>query len=109
MVFGCQPNAQHPNWRTRVSLFVWNFTLALSSFRDPASSYATPGITLEIMGSPKYYKLEIPVGRNICPSETNSCGFNGLQLHLIEDLVVTHITEKTNWMVYVQMFGCRTD
>jgi hypothetical protein len=80
MGLGCQPNAQYPTWRTSVSLFVWNLPLALSSFGDPASNYATAGIALEIMGSPKYYKLEILFwgGGSICPSEANIFGLNGL-------------------------------
>jgi hypothetical protein len=53
MGLGCQPNAQHPTWRNRVSLFVWKLTLTLSSFGDPASSYATAGSALKIMESPK--------------------------------------------------------
>jgi len=62
MGLGCQPSAQHPTWRIRVSLFVWNLTLALSGFGDTASSNANAGIALEIMGSPEYYnKSEIPV------------------------------------------------
>jgi len=62
MGLGCQPNAQHLAWRTRVSLFVWNLTLPLSSFGDPAISYATAGTAVKIMGSPKYdNKLEIPL------------------------------------------------
>jgi hypothetical protein len=48
---GCQPNAQPPAWRTRVSLLVWNLTLDLSGFGDPASSYATASIALEIIGA----------------------------------------------------------
>jgi len=68
MGLGCQPNAQHPTRRTRVSLFVWNLPLALSSFGDPAINYATAGIALEIMGSPKYYsKLEILLGGKYLP------------------------------------------
>jgi len=51
-----------------VSLFVWNLPLALSSFGDPAINYATAGIALEIMGSPKYYsKLEILLGGKYLP------------------------------------------
>jgi hypothetical protein len=46
-------NAQPPTWRTRVSFFVWNLTLDLSGMEDPASSYITTGIALEIMGSHK--------------------------------------------------------
>jgi hypothetical protein len=42
----CQPNAQPPIWRTRVSLFVWNLTLDLSGMGGPASSYAVQCICL---------------------------------------------------------------
>jgi hypothetical protein len=72
MGLGCQPNAQPPTWRTRVSLFVWNPTLALSSLGDPSSSYATAGIALEIIVSPKPHyqdKVETPSGGSIGPSE----------------------------------------
>jgi hypothetical protein len=48
---GCQPNAQPPSWRTRVSLLVWNLTLDLFGLGDPASSYATAGIALGIVGA----------------------------------------------------------
>jgi hypothetical protein len=56
---GCQPNAQPPTWRTRVSLLVWNLTLDLSDLGDPASSYATAGIAFEITGlySPSLYYI----------------------------------------------------
>jgi hypothetical protein len=37
---GCQPNAQPPTWRTRVSLLVWNLTLDLSGLGDPTTSTA---------------------------------------------------------------------
>jgi hypothetical protein len=50
---GCQPNAQPPTWRTRVSLLVWNLTLDLSGLGGPASSYATAGIVREIIGARK--------------------------------------------------------
>jgi hypothetical protein len=53
---GCQPNAQPPTWRTRVSPLVWNFTLDLSGLGDPASSYATAGIALEIIGARKPHR-----------------------------------------------------
>jgi hypothetical protein len=35
------------------SFFVWNLTLDLSGMGDPANSYITTGIALEIMGSHK--------------------------------------------------------
>jgi hypothetical protein len=62
---GCQPNAQPPTWRTMVSLLVWNVTLDLSGLGDPASSYATAGIDLEIIGARKPHrhdKTETPRG-----------------------------------------------
>jgi hypothetical protein len=37
----CQPHAQPPTWRTRVSLFVWVIIFDLSCMGAPASSYAT--------------------------------------------------------------------
>jgi hypothetical protein len=51
MGLGCQPNAQPPTWKTRVSLFVWILTLDLSSLGDLTSGYATAGIALDIIGS----------------------------------------------------------
>jgi hypothetical protein len=62
---GCQPNAQPPTWRTRMSLLVWNLTLDLSGLGDPASSYATTGIALEIIVARKPHrhdKAETPPG-----------------------------------------------
>jgi hypothetical protein len=62
MGLGCQPNAQLP---TRVSLFIWNLTLDLSSLGDPGSSYATAGIALEIIGAHKPHchdKMVTPLG-----------------------------------------------
>jgi hypothetical protein len=50
------PNPQPPTWRTRVSLSVWNLTLDLSGLGDPASSYATAGIALEIIGARKPHR-----------------------------------------------------
>jgi hypothetical protein len=44
----CQPHAQPPIWRTRVSLLVWAITFDLSGKGDPTSSYATAGIALRI-------------------------------------------------------------
>jgi hypothetical protein len=48
-VWGCQPYAQPPTWRTRVPLLVRVFTFDLSGKGDPASSYATAGIALRII------------------------------------------------------------
>jgi hypothetical protein len=62
---GCEPNTQPPTWRTRVSLSVWNLTLDLSGLGDPASSYATVGIALEMIGARKPHrhdKAETPPG-----------------------------------------------
>jgi hypothetical protein len=75
---GCQPNAQPRTWRTRVSLLVWNLTLDLSGLGDPASSYATAGIALEIIGTRKphrYDKAETPPGGNTLFSYPKSYGF----------------------------------
>ena len=49
MGWGCQPHAQFPTWRTRVSLLVWVITFDLSGKGDPTSSYATAGIALRII------------------------------------------------------------
>jgi hypothetical protein len=46
------PNPQ-PGGPGCVSLLVWNLTLDLSSLGDPASSYATAVIALEIIGARK--------------------------------------------------------
>jgi hypothetical protein len=51
-----------------VSLLVWNLTLELSGLGDPASSYATAGIALEIIGTRKPHrhdKAETPTGGHI--------------------------------------------
>ena len=37
-VWSCQPHAQPPTWRTRLSLFVWVITLDLSDMGGPTSS-----------------------------------------------------------------------
>jgi hypothetical protein len=47
-----------------VSLLVWNLTLDLSGLGEPASSYATAGISLEIIVARKLHrhdKLFFPV------------------------------------------------
>jgi hypothetical protein len=66
-VWGFQPQAQPPTWRTRVRLLVWVSTFDLSGKGDPASSYATAGIALRIIWPRKphhYLKVGIPsVGR----------------------------------------------
>jgi hypothetical protein len=70
---GCQPNAQPPTWRTRVSLLAWNLTLDLSGLGDPASSYITAGVALEIIGARKPHhhdKAETPPGRKVCNKNT---------------------------------------
>jgi hypothetical protein len=60
MVWGYQPHAQPPTWRTRVPLFVWVITFDLSGKGDPASSYATADIALRIVWprKPHYYVKE---------------------------------------------------
>jgi hypothetical protein len=53
-VWGCQPNAQPPTWRTSVSLFVWLLPLDLSGLDAPNSSYATAaGVALRVSGALK--------------------------------------------------------
>ena len=42
---GVEPHARPATWRARVSLLVWVITFDLSGKGDPASSYATAGIT----------------------------------------------------------------
>jgi hypothetical protein len=62
--WGCRPHAQPPTWRTRVSLFVWNFTLDLSGLGDPASRYSTAGLALGFIGTHKpqhHDKVETPL------------------------------------------------
>jgi hypothetical protein len=61
--WGCQPHAQPPNWRTRVSPFIWVITLDLSGMGAPASSKTTAGIALRVIWPRKprhYVKVEIP-------------------------------------------------
>jgi hypothetical protein len=65
MGLGCQPNAQPPTWRTRVSLFVQILMLDLSSLGHITSGYATAGVALNIIGSHKplhHGKVETPSG-----------------------------------------------
>jgi hypothetical protein len=49
MVWGCQPHAQPPTWRTRVTLLVWVITFDLSDKGDPASRYAIADLALRII------------------------------------------------------------
>jgi hypothetical protein len=49
MGWGCQPHAQPPTWRSRVSLFVWVITFDLCGMGDPISSYATASKALRII------------------------------------------------------------
>ena len=37
-VWGCQPHAQPPTWRTRVSIFVWVIALDLFGMEGPTSN-----------------------------------------------------------------------
>jgi hypothetical protein len=63
MVWGCQPHAQPPTWRTRVPLLVWAITFDLSDKWDPASSYTTAVTALSIIWPRKprhYVKVGIP-------------------------------------------------
>jgi hypothetical protein len=63
MMWGCQPHAQPPTWRTRVSLFFWLLPFRLSGMGDPTSSYATAGIALRVSGTLKPHhhdKVETP-------------------------------------------------
>jgi len=46
---GCQPRAQPPPWKSRVSFFVWVITFDLSGMGGPIGSYATTSITLTII------------------------------------------------------------
>jgi len=59
----CQPHAQPPNWRTRVSLFVWVNTFDLSGTWCHTSSFTTARIALRIIWPCKphhYVKVGIP-------------------------------------------------
>jgi hypothetical protein len=61
-VWGCQPHAQPPTWRTSVSLFVWLLPLGLSGLGGPTRSYATAGRALRVSGALKphqHVKVEI--------------------------------------------------
>ena len=64
----CQPHAQPPTWRTRVSLFVWVITCDLSGTWCHTSTVTTASIALRIIWPRKphhYVKVEIPsVGCN---------------------------------------------
>jgi hypothetical protein len=51
--WGCQPRAQPPTWRTRVSLLIWHLPRNLSAMDGPTSSYAAAGIALEFIGAHK--------------------------------------------------------
>jgi hypothetical protein len=56
-------HAQHPTWRTRVSLYVWLLSLDLSGMGVLTSSYATAGIALRVSGVLKphhHNKVETP-------------------------------------------------
>jgi hypothetical protein len=65
MGWGCQPHAQPPTWRTRVSLLVWAITFDLSGKGNPTSRYATAGTAFRIIWPRKprhYVKVETPSG-----------------------------------------------
>jgi hypothetical protein len=54
-----------PNLEDQVFLFVWAITFDLSGLGDPASSYATTGLALQIIWPHKphhYVKVETPSG-----------------------------------------------
>jgi hypothetical protein len=57
--WGCQPHAQHPTWRTRVSPLIRVITFGLSGMGAPASSYATAGIALRVLCPRHYFKVGI--------------------------------------------------
>jgi hypothetical protein len=64
-VRGLQPLAQHPTWRTMVSLLVWIIPFDLSGLGDSSNSYATAGIALRVIWPRKphhYVKVETPSG-----------------------------------------------
>jgi hypothetical protein len=65
-VRGCQPLAQPPTWRTRLSLLVCIIPFELSGMGGPTSSYATAVIPLRVVWPHKphhYVKVETPSGR----------------------------------------------
>jgi hypothetical protein len=45
----------NPNWRIRVSLFVWLLPLDLFGMDDSTSSYATAGVALRVSGALKHH------------------------------------------------------
>ena len=49
MVWGFQPQAQHPTWRTRVSLFAWIITFDPYGLGGSTSSYVKASIALRII------------------------------------------------------------
>ena len=68
MGLGCQPHAQPPTWRTRISLFVWVITFDLSGMGGPTSSYTTVSIALRIIlpqNLQHYVKVGIPSGGSV--------------------------------------------
>jgi hypothetical protein len=65
----CRSHAHSPTWRTRLSRFVWLFTLDLSGMGGSASRYATTGITLRILWPRKplqFVKVGVSSGGGGC-------------------------------------------
>ena len=63
--WACQPYAQQPTWRTRVSLFVRVITFVPSGTGGPAGSYDIASIALRIVGPRKphhFINVGIPSG-----------------------------------------------
>jgi hypothetical protein len=74
---GYHPKAQHPTLLIRVSLFICIITLHLSGLGKPASSYASAGITLEVIDSHKTYRHDKAEGDTTrgCPKGKLTNGF----------------------------------
>ena len=96
--WGAGPKPQPRTWRTRVSLFVWPFTLILSGKGDLTSSYATTGIALRILKvrelshlvQSTFIKVEIPsIGTYVVASKIWIC----------RELVPWHITYVLGFII----------
>jgi hypothetical protein len=76
--WGCQPHAQPPTCKARVSLLVWTLPFDLSGVGDPTSSQTTVGIALQVTESRKPHRCGNSEDRqwmeNICTYGLGSCG-----------------------------------
>jgi len=96
----CQPHAQPPNWRARVSLFVWVITFHLSGMWCHTSNVTTTSIALRIIWSPKphhYVKVGIPsVGSNSYKNASNFANIQNKTLRYRSDVTWNRSPEGTN-------------